>query len=239
VESDWWPKKLFVVFKIPPPGQQHIFRRGEPYAQILCIPRDDDFEMTAMQPQERERRRKLEDDMLQAMSLISRRVWVSNDNVVFTDFYTVLARAFAREGHAGVEAVIQDGVERFRQTVPVGKSVADYLELARQAITKEQFVEAMEILQYVRDKVDPTNAEVYREMAILQWNWKVPHGAVMAMRRAVELAPNQLALRLDLASLYRLVNRPDLARQQLQTALTIDPTCAPARQLLGELGVNG
>src|SRR5437763_10423661 len=43
VQSDWWPKKLFVVFKNPPPGQRHIFRKGEPYAQALCIPRDDFF----------------------------------------------------------------------------------------------------------------------------------------------------------------------------------------------------
>ena len=37
LHSEWWPKKLFVVFKIPAlPGQRHIFRKGEPYACRSC-----------------------------------------------------------------------------------------------------------------------------------------------------------------------------------------------------------
>jgi hypothetical protein len=234
IQSDWWPKELFVVFKNPAPGQRHIFRKGEPYAQALCIPRDD-VVLTEMTPEERESRRKMEREMVLAKTLIARRVWVSSHNVVFTDYYTVLSRAFARKGLAGVEEVVREGVERYRQAVPTGKSVPEYLELAKAAIAKEQFIEAKEILQYVVDKVDPNNPEVYRQLALLQWNWKVPHGAVPAMQRAVELAPNQPAFRLDMASLYLLVRRPDLARQELETALAIDPSCAPARQMLEQL----
>ena len=234
VHSEWWPKKLFLVFKIPLPGQQHIFRKGDPYAQVICIPRDD-FSITEMSSEERDARAKLEQEMLMVKALIAKRVWVSSHNVVFTDFYNVLARAFARDGLAGVEAMVQENVERYHQIVPEGKSVAEYIELARQAIAKEQFVEAREILAYVLDKVDPKNPEVYRQLAVLQWDWKIPWGAVLAMQRAVELAPNQPAFRCDMATLYRAVNRPDLARQELQNALNIDPTCAPARQMLGEL----
>ncbi|HEX4794141.1 MAG TPA: tetratricopeptide repeat protein [Humisphaera sp.] len=234
VQSEWWPKKLFLVFKIPPPGQRHIFRKGEPYAQALCIPRDD-FVLTEMTPEERESRRKLEQQMMLAMPLIAKRVWVSNHNVVFTDFYNVLARAFALNGMAGVQEVVHENIERYHQAVPVGKTVPEYIELAKQAIAKEQFVEAREILQYVLEKVDPKNAEVYRQLAVLQWDWKVPHGAVAAMRRAVALAPREPSFRVDMASLYLLVQRPDLARQELQTALAVDPTCAPARQLLEQL----
>jgi len=234
VQTDWWPKRLFVVFKNPPPGQRHIFRKGEPYAQALCIPRDD-FSLTEMTPQERDARRKMEEEVLLAKSLIARRVWVSSENVVFTDYYAVLARAFARKGLEGVNEVVRESVEQYHQIVPPGKSVPQYLELAEAAIAKEQFIEAKEILSYVRDKIDPNNPEVFRQLAILQWNWKVPHGAVAAMQRAVELAPNQLTFRLDMASLYLLVKRPDLARQELQAALAIDPSCAPARQLLDQL----
>lgn len=237
VQTDWWPKKLFLVFKVPAPGQRHIFRKGEPYAQVLCIPRDD-FVMTEMPPEERESRRKLEEDMLRVMSLIAKRVWVSSDNVVFTDFYNVMARAYARNGVAGVEAVVREAVDRYQQAVPAGKSVPEYLELAKQAIAKEQFVEARETLCYVRDKVDPNNPEVFRQLAVLQWNWKIPRGAVMAMRRAVELAPNEPALRVDMAGLYCLVNRPDLARQELQAALAVDPSCGPALDLLRQLAAG-
>jgi hypothetical protein len=234
VQSDWWPKKLFVVFKNPPPGQRHIFRKGEPYAQALCIPRDD-FVLSEMSAEERDSRRKMEEQVLQAKSLIAKRVWVSSHNVVFTDYYTVLSRAFARKGLDGVEEVVREAIERYHQIVPAGKSVLEYLELSRDAITRGQLIEAKEILSYVRDKIDPNNPEVYRQLAVLQWNWKVPHGAVTAMQRAVELAPNQVAFRLDMANLYLLVKRPDLALPELQAALVIDPSCAPARQLLGQL----
>jgi tetratricopeptide (TPR) repeat protein len=237
VQTEWFPKKLFVVFKIPAPGQRHIFRKGEPYAQALCIPRDD-FVLTEMTPEERERRRNLEEQIMFARTLIAGRVWVSSHNRVFTDYYNVLARVFARKGLAGVEEVVREGVERYRQNLPTGKSAPEYIDLAKAAIEKEQFIEAREILQHVLEKVDPNNPQAYRHLALLQWRWKVPHGAVIAMRRAVELAPNQPAFRLDMAILYRLVNRPDLARQELQTALAIDPSCAPARQLLGELTVG-
>jgi hypothetical protein len=235
VQSEWWPKKLFMVFKIPPPGQQHIFRQSEPYAQVLCIPRDDDVVLREMSPQEREQRRTLEEQMVQAMPLIGKRIWVSDHNVVFSDFYTVLSRAFARDGLPGVESLVKENIERYNRIVPEGKPIAEYLEMAKAATANERFVEAMAILQYVLSKIDPNNAEVYRQLAILQWAWKIPRGAVFAMRRAVELAPNQPTLRLDLASLYQLVNRLDLARLELQAALAIDPTCAPARQLLEQL----
>jgi len=234
VQTEWWPKKLFLVFKIPQPGQTHIFRKGEPYAQVLCIPRDD-FVMTEMTPDERARRRKLEEEMMRVMSLIAKRVWVSGHNVVFTDFYNVLARAFARDGQAGVEAVVREHVERYNQIVPKGRFVEEYIDLAKQAIAKEEFVEAREILQYVLDKVDPDNPEVYRQLALLQWNWKVPWGAVIAMQRAVELAPKHPEFRIDLASLYRMVKRPDLARKEVEEVLKLDPGNGPARQLLEQL----
>ena len=234
VQTEWFPKKLFVVFKIPAPGQRHIFRKGEPYAQALCIPRDD-FVLTEMTPEERDRRRNLEEQMKLGSTLFARRVWVSNQNAVFSDYYNVLARAFARDGHDGVEALIREGMEQYRRTVPAGKSLAEYLELARQAIEKQQFVHAREILQHVVEKVDPKSPEAYRHLALLEWNWKLPRGAVKAMQHAVELAPNHPGFHVDMAILYRLLNRPDLARQELQTALAIDPSSAQARQLLGEL----
>ena len=59
VLSEWWPKKIFAVFKLPPPGQRHIFRKGEPYVQVIIIPRDQ-YVISPMTPEEHARRRKLE-----------------------------------------------------------------------------------------------------------------------------------------------------------------------------------
>ena len=234
VHSEWWPKKLFVVFKVPEPGQRHILRKGEPYAQVLCIPRDD-YELTPMNPDEQAGRRKLEEDIKLSKSLIAKRVWISGGNVEFNDHYTVLSRAYAREGMTAVETLVRESVEKYHQVVPKGKSVPEYLELAKEAIAASRLVDAKEILQYLLDEVEPNNAEAYRQLAVLNWARNLPRGAVMGMRRAVELAPHRLVYRMDLAELYRLVNRPDLAQQEVHAALAIDPNHAPARQLLAQL----
>ncbi len=34
----WWSRIFFVVFKSPQEGQTHIFRKGEPYGQVLFLP---------------------------------------------------------------------------------------------------------------------------------------------------------------------------------------------------------
>lgn len=38
IHTAFWPRIFFVVFKAPWPGQTHVFRKGEPYAQILVLP---------------------------------------------------------------------------------------------------------------------------------------------------------------------------------------------------------
>ena len=36
----WWPMIYFLVFKSPPEGKTHIFRPGEPFAQMLIVPEE-------------------------------------------------------------------------------------------------------------------------------------------------------------------------------------------------------
>ena len=35
---NWWPMMFFTVFKAPAEGRTHVFRRNEPFAQIIVIP---------------------------------------------------------------------------------------------------------------------------------------------------------------------------------------------------------
>ena len=44
----WWPMIYFLVFKAPPEGVTHVFRPGEPFAQILVVPEEADFELVPM-----------------------------------------------------------------------------------------------------------------------------------------------------------------------------------------------
>ncbi len=45
---NWWPMIFFLVFKAPPEGRSHVFRHGEPFAQLNIIPEEYDFELVEM-----------------------------------------------------------------------------------------------------------------------------------------------------------------------------------------------
>jgi hypothetical protein len=44
VQNEWYPRLLYVVFPTPRPGQRHIFRKGEPFAQVLLVPQPVNYE---------------------------------------------------------------------------------------------------------------------------------------------------------------------------------------------------
>ena len=49
---NWWPMVFFCVFKSPAEGRTHIFRPGEPFAQIIVIPEEAPFELEPMTEEE-------------------------------------------------------------------------------------------------------------------------------------------------------------------------------------------
>jgi hypothetical protein len=38
LQNEWYPRMVFVVFRAPRQGQRHIFRKGEPFVQLLFVP---------------------------------------------------------------------------------------------------------------------------------------------------------------------------------------------------------
>lgn len=231
VQSEWWPKRLFIVFKIPEPGQRHIFRKGEPYAQVLFIPRDE-YVLRPMNEEELAGRRKLEEEIKFCKSLIAKNVWNSASGVAFNDHYKVLSRAYEQEGIAGVEAVVKEGMEMYRAVVPEGKSVEEYIGLAKKAQEERKFVEANEILHHVL-RLDPQSAEAHRRMAALAWEQKVPNGAVSEMQKAVMLKPNLPEYRMSLAELYRRTGRLEESQREIEAAMVLQPGDAQIMSALG------
>src|SRR5688572_28765741 len=75
LQTEWWARKLFVVFKVPSPGQRHIFRKGEPYAQIIFVPQRLNYELIKMTPEEEAHRRKLDVQIETARLQIADNVW--------------------------------------------------------------------------------------------------------------------------------------------------------------------
>jgi len=232
VQTQWWPKKLFVVFKAPAPGQRHIFRKGEPYVQILFVPAATRYEPTAMSPAEAARREELERGILLAKSLIAKQVWHSPDGLEFNDHYKVLTRTFEREGAAGVEAAVHEAVARYQEAVPQGKTMAEYLNLAIQYQREGKFLEA-KLLLFHTQSLEPNNAEAGNRMAMIGWSWGLHQFALSAMQRAVALLPRSPAYHANLGEMLRRLDRYPEAEASFRTSLELNPHDA---QTLGIFG---
>jgi hypothetical protein len=101
---NWWPMMFFMVFKSPPEGQTHIFRPGEPMAQILVIPETAEFDLVEMSLEEQAER-----------ELRSRRIYAARSTVtadttrtsatrtVFDGTYRHMARAAKAKAAKGSE----------------------------------------------------------------------------------------------------------------------------------------
>lgn len=44
IESDWYPRQLFLVFRVPPPGTQILLDRGMELARVVVVPRHEQLE---------------------------------------------------------------------------------------------------------------------------------------------------------------------------------------------------
>ena len=97
---NWWPMVFFTVFKAPAEGRTHIFRPNEPFAQIIVIPEEANFELEPMGEEEAAERE------LQARRIYANRPnlsagteWTSSTDTVFDGTYRHLHRA-AKEKRA-------------------------------------------------------------------------------------------------------------------------------------------
>jgi len=91
---NWWPMLFFCVFKAPAEGQTHIFRKDEPFAQILVLPEEADFELVPMAEDEAAER-ELQSRRIYANrpNLSAGTEWTSTTNTVFDGTYRHLHRA--------------------------------------------------------------------------------------------------------------------------------------------------
>jgi hypothetical protein len=90
----WWPMVNFLVFKSPAEGRTHIFRPGEPMAQIVVIPAEPDFELVEMSEEEAAER-ELQSRRIHASrdTLSADTHWTSSTNTVFDGTYRHIHRA--------------------------------------------------------------------------------------------------------------------------------------------------
>jgi hypothetical protein len=100
----WWPMLFFMVFKSPTEGQTHIFRPGEPMAQILVLPEAAEFDLKEMSAEEQADRELRSRRIYAARSTLTKDTeWRSATNTVFDGTYRHMARAAKAKAQATKE----------------------------------------------------------------------------------------------------------------------------------------
>jgi hypothetical protein len=94
LRTSWWPIISFVVFKAPPEGRVHVFRRGEPFMQIVFLPAEPQFELVPMHEDEAAEREVRSRRIYASRETLGKRsAWTSSTNTVFDGTYREILRA--------------------------------------------------------------------------------------------------------------------------------------------------
>ena len=94
LRTSWWPMISFVVFKTPPAGVRHVFRKGEPFMQILIVPAEPQFELVTMDSDEAAEREMRSRRIHASRDTLSKEtMWTSSTDTVFDGTYRHILRA--------------------------------------------------------------------------------------------------------------------------------------------------
>ncbi len=102
VRSEWWPMTFFCIFKAPPKGVTHVFRKGEPFISIIALPSEPGLDLQPM-TQEEAAERELRARRLAASrdTLAEGTRWLSTTNTIFDGTYRHMLRVAKARDRAG------------------------------------------------------------------------------------------------------------------------------------------
>lgn len=91
---NWWPMMFFIVFKAPAEGRTHIFRPNEPFAQIIVLPEEPNYDLVEMTFEEAAEREVQARRIHASRETLSEKThWTSASNTVFDGTYRHILRA--------------------------------------------------------------------------------------------------------------------------------------------------
>jgi Tfp pilus assembly protein PilF len=233
LQNEWYPRMVFIVFRAPRQGQRHIFRKGEPFVQILFVPKQHKCKLEAMSPEESAKTRELELAIEAARQDIAENVWHSPGGMAFSNYYKVLARAFARDGMAGVEKAVREAAASRQASFPKDKSIAECMALGTERMREGKYEQAEEIFTHVLS-IDPSHAAAYSALGICFAAVGDERNALTAMTRAVALRPDRSNFHSNLGELLRRQGRLADAERAFRAALHLAPTDAEVLTVLGQ-----
>lgn len=120
IQTEWWPKIFFVVFKNPLPGQTIIFKKGEPYGQALVLPRKISYQIEEMSEKEKLERLLTDKKMDDYSKKYVKNDWKDHQGHNFTDKYKQLSAIANKGGSQAVEKFL----DQFKSAIPKVKSEA-------------------------------------------------------------------------------------------------------------------
>lgn len=125
IQGEWWPRIFFVVFKSPKPNEFHIFKKGNPYAQILILPKKQTYEIVEMSQTEANVRAIRDSKIMKYREIVAKNSWSDHLGNLFDDKYKVLSGVFAKGGLEAVDKCLdQAAVKHQEKTRTAEKSRA-------------------------------------------------------------------------------------------------------------------
>jgi hypothetical protein len=99
IRSQWWPMTFFCIFKAPPKGVTHVFRKGEPFIAIIALPSEPDLDLQPMSEEEAAEREVRSRRLAASRDALAEGTrWLSTTNTIFDGTYRHMLRvAKARE----------------------------------------------------------------------------------------------------------------------------------------------
>jgi tetratricopeptide (TPR) repeat protein len=231
LQNEWYPRKLFMVFRAPFPGERHIFRKGEPFAQILFVPQRMTYDLSEMTDEETARRNELEKSIQSLKLDIADHVWRHPDGGIFNNHYKLLARAFARDGMAGVQRVAQEAAEHHAELLNRCQTVADLLALGDRLMAERKSEQARYTFAQVLQQ-EPNNLEALCKLGICYTQLGFVLEGIERVRQAIAIDPEVPICHLILGDLLRRQGRLEEAEHALRATLLLNPQDVNALMLL-------
>ena len=97
IRTEWWPMMFFCIFKAPPPGVTHIFRKNEPFISLIILPAAPELTLKPMTDEEAAQREMRSRRLAKSRDALAQGTrWLSSTNTVFDGTYRNMARAARR-----------------------------------------------------------------------------------------------------------------------------------------------
>ncbi len=94
IRSEWWPMMFFCIFKAPPEGVTHIFRKDEPYISLIVLPAEPELDLEAMTVEEAAEREMRSRRIAASREVLSEGTrWLSSTDTIFDGAYRHMQRA--------------------------------------------------------------------------------------------------------------------------------------------------